>query len=207
MHEQFGGIYWQLPAYVSKPINDTYVRLFRDLTVGPNYGLYFIKKFDGTIEPFVTGGVVDGSINDFANIGWNEASTAMVTTAAYQIITGPPVTRQSFGGASFIQTAPNTLSITYVGPNNARLRLEMNDTHSSAVQTTLTFQIFQNGVGIPDSEFQAPTNLVRNLGQTFTFVDNVQSGDIFDIRVKSTIDPTSPVFRSLSFAATKLKQS
>lgn len=202
MKEQFGGIYWQLPANVSTPINNTYVRLFRDLTIGPNFGLYFIKKFDGTIEPFTASG--DLTIGDFANIGWNEAATNMATSPLFAIITGPPVTRQSFGGTSFVQANPNELSIKYTGPNGATVRLELVETHSSAVNTFLNLQIFKNGIALPDSNFQAPTSVTRNLGQALIIENNVQTNDIFDVRVASNA-VAAPTFRSLSFIATKQK--
>lgn len=203
MKEQFGGIYWQLPANVSTPINNTYVRLFRDLTAGPNFGLYFIKKFDGTIEPFDIS--IDNGIGDFANIGWNLSNANMIVTATPQIITGAAVTRQTFEGTSFVQANPNELSIKYVGPSGATIRLEMVDTHSTAQNGFLTFDIFRNGVSITDSNFQANQAVTRTVGQAMTIVKNVQQNDIFDVRAITSNNPSTLTFRDLSFIATKQK--
>lgn len=199
MFEQFGPYYRQDASEIQNPTNSTYERIWRDLS-----GEYFVRHFDGTDEPLADAILAGSTIGDFANIGWNEASTNMNTTPAFAIITGPPATRQSFGGASFVQNNPDELSIKYVGPSGATVRLELVETHSSAVATVLNLEVYKNGVALPDSNFQAPTNVNRNLGQTLTIETSVQTDDVFDVRVASQA-VASPIFRSLSFIATKQK--
>lgn len=125
MKEQFGGIYWQNPNNISRPLNNTYVRLFRDLADN----LYKIKKFDGSIELFATGtdlfpNVVnhitiwvngdavtegDGSLlNPFKTIQAAVASMQNINTNLYNVLvypheyTGPDVTLPTKAGVGFI---------------------------------------------------------------------------------------------------------
>lgn len=109
MHEQFGGIYWQFPANISTPINNTYVRLFRDLTPGVNFGLYFIKKFDGTIEPFSTG--TAGAAMSFQ--GGYDASTNLFPATGGS---GPAGAIDQ--GDTFVVTVGGTLGGTVVVPGD-----------------------------------------------------------------------------------------
>lgn len=199
MFEQFGPYYRQAASEIQDPTNSTYERLWRDIS-----GTFYIRHSDGTDEVFADAILAGSTVGDSANIGWNGNITNMNTTALYQVITGPAVTRQSFVGTSFVQANPNELSIKYVGPSGAKIRLEMVDTHSSAVNTFMTYKIFKNGLAIADSEFETPTNVNRNVGQTMTIETNAQTNDIFDVRAVSNA-VASPTFRALSFIATKQK--
>lgn len=200
MFEQFGPLYFQLPSNIHNPYNSTYKRLYQRLDTGE----FVLRLFDGTEENFADILLGGSTVNDVANVGWNENSTTMVVTAVSQIITGPLATRYK-GDASFIQTAPNVLSVTYVGLIPAKLRLEYFDAHSSAQSGFLNYEIFKNGVALPDSNFQTNLNVARNNGLTLDAPISAVTGDVFDVRVITSNNPSTVTFRSVSFILTKLK--
>lgn len=126
MKEQFGGIYWQLEQFITKPTNNTFVRLFRDKADNA----YKIKKADGSIELFVSGSSLapntinhtliwvngaatsegDGSIlNPFKTIQTAVASLVNDNTKSYSIRVYP----SEYTGADV--TLPSKSSVTFLG--------------------------------------------------------------------------------------------
>lgn len=201
MNEQFGPIYYQLPSDVENPSNFTYKRFYQRLTDGE---LVF-RLHDGTeqlLADIISSG---GSVGGAANVGWTNNNTQMAVTTAYQIITGPAATTYQ-STSEFVQNNPNTLEIKYIGSNNAILKVEFNDTHVGAGTSVLDLAIFKNGVIITDSDFPAPVNVARNLGQSRTIEFSANTNDVFDIRVLAS-GAINVTFKAVALIITKLKQN
>lgn len=164
MKEQFGGIYWQFPANVSTPVNNTYVRLFRDLTPGVNFGLYFIKLSDGSIQPFNTG--TAGGAMSFQ--GGYDASTNLYPAAP--LGSGPAGTIDQ--GDTFVVTVGGTLGGTVVTPGDLII-----------ARITAPGQIAGNwvlvetaGAYVPYTGANAPVDLNTQTLTAGAFVMGVSSG-------------------------------
>lgn len=201
MLEQVGGLYYQLSGDITNPQNSTYKKLYQRL----DNDKLVLRLNDGSEQLLADLISLEGSAGGAANVGWTNNNTQMAVTTGYQIITGAAAaTYQST--SEFVQNSPNTLEIKYIGSNNAILKIEFNDTHVGSGSGTLDLAIFKNGIIITDSDFPAPFNVARNLGQSKTIEFTANTNDIFDIRCLAAA-PVNITFKAVALIITKLKQN